>query len=356
MSQTTAVGAASRMRIYAYLSQLKNDSITYDLVPGTTESQDSAFLQSPTLWIKIGWFLSKVMHRLLCLTRIRSYDCVVLQRETLPYFFPFTEILLSKFARKLVFDFDDAIFVYPKRKTFLKKLVMDEKNVIRILRRCDRVIVSTNYLRDFCVSYNNDVRVIPTCVTLSEFREMKKAKNDGKLVIGWIGSYSTRGYLSLVASVLRKLALKYDFQFIIIGAGDIKFDGIDVSCKKWQKESEVEDLLSFDIGIMPLPDNKWTRGKAGYKLIQYMAVGVPAIASAVGVNVEIIQDGVSGFLASTDQEWLSKLELLLTDSSLRQRFAKQGRYIVEQCYSTEGNLNTWVKAVSQFDGHKPCRE
>ncbi|RQW05866.1 glycosyltransferase [candidate division KSB1 bacterium] len=356
LSQTTAVGAASRMRIYAYLSLLKHDSFAYDLVPGTTESQDIAFLQSPTLLIKIRWFLSKVLHRLLCLARIRSYDCVVLQRETLPYFFPFTEILLSTFARKFVFDFDDAIFVYPKKKTVLKKLFMDRKHVIRILRRCDRVIVSTNYLREFCVNYVKDVRVIPTCVTLSEFSEMKKVKGEGKLIIGWIGSYSTRGYLLLVENILRKLALEYNFQFIVIGAGEVRFDGIDMLCKKWHKESEVDDLLSFDIGIMPLPDNPWTRGKAGYKLIQYMAAGVPAVASAVGVNVEIIQDGISGYLASDEEEWLSKLGHLLADSSLRQRFAEQGWHIVEQRYSTAGNLDAWVQAVSKFDGCNQCRK
>ncbi len=348
LPQTTRVGAASRTRIYDYL-ELVQDEFTYRIVPGTTPELDRRFLAHPTLFEKIRWFFGKIWGRLKCLASIRSYDCVYVQRESLPYFFPVVELLLAHFARRFVFDFDDAIFVYPKEKNWLKKMLMDERSVERIVRQSDRVIVSTSYLAHYACQFNDDVRIIPTCVKLKDFPAPAPIKDRTPLIIGWLGSRSTIGYLKEIEAVLTDLAKSIPFQLLIVGGGQVDIDGLETRCREWSAETEKQSLREFDIGLMPLPDNAWTRGKGGFKLLQYMAAGVPAVASAVGVNKKIIQDGVNGFLASSEDEWKTKLARLLTDIDLRRNCAQAGRKTIESFYSIEGNFTTWRSAVTEFE-------
>jgi glycosyltransferase involved in cell wall biosynthesis len=349
LPQTTRVGASSRARIYQYLPLFKRDGHHFTVRPGSTEEQDAVFLRGPNLWQKIVWFFLKIKARLGSLWRIRRFDCVYLHRETLPYFYPFTEMLLRCFAKRLIFDFDDALFHQPKEKSWLKKLLTDHRSAQRIIALADRVIVSTTYLADYARRFNPQVVVIPTGVCLADYQRVAHCHEDnGRIVIGWIGSPSTKHYIYSVADCLRNLSKQYLFIFRVIGAQNLSMPGVSLEVKKWSLESEARDVSSFTIGIMPLPDDPWTRGKGGYKLIQYMAAGVPAIGSRVGANCDIIEDGVSGFLATTPEEWLAMLERLLTDADLRARFAQAGKKVVRERYSVEGNYTRWLQAVTEW--------
>lgn len=349
LPQTTQVGASSRIRIYQYLDHLRNEKVNFKIISGTSEKQDMAFLQNPNIFNKTLWFVFKILGRLFSVFQIRKFDCVFIHRETLPYFFPFTEIILSYFAKKMIFDFDDAIFIYRHHKGLLKRILFDEKNIQKIIEKSDRVIVSTNYLANYAKRFNRKVHIIPTSIDLDKYTSISfKARKNEKVVIGWIGSRSTREYLELLQVVLKELLERYDFIFKVIGAGEVHFASVPVINIEWKQETEIKEICSFDIGVMPLPNNKWTKGKGGFKLLQYMAAGVPSIASPVGVNREIIRDGENGFLASSSAEWLSKLSLLISNAKLRQRFSVAGTKTVAEKYSVAHNFPLWKDAITKF--------
>ena len=173
---------------------------------------------------------------------------------------------------------------------------------------------------------------MPTTIDTDKYEVLPRKENEVP-VIGWSGSFSTVQHLDSLAGALRRLAQKENFRVLVIGTPVYKIDGVDVEALPWRSATEVSDLRQIDIGIMPLPDEPWSRGKCGLKALQYMALCIPTVCSPVGVNSEIIQDSVNGFLAGTEDEWVAKLTQLLNDSKLRARLGAAGRQTVETKYS-----------------------
>jgi len=196
------------------------------------------------------------------------------------------------------------------------------------------VIVGNSYLRDYALKFNPNVTVIPTVIDTKRYRPREQYEFRGKPVIGWVGLAYNLSYLVRLRGALLKLRKEVgDFELRIICSRPLKMDGVRTSFKRWSYEDEVVDIRGFDIGIMPLPDDEWARGKCGLKLLQYMACGVPVVASPVGVNTEIIRDGKNGFLARNEEEWIKKLSLLLRDEESRRQMGKAGRRTVQTRYS-----------------------
>lgn len=320
------------------------------MLPATTSEQYAKFVRYPSSFAKLVWFGSMIYNRLCAILPARQFDCVFVQKETLPFFFPAVELVLRRFAKRIVFDFDDAIFHYRHQPDLFMRQAMDRHNIERILRCVDRVIVSNEYLANYARQFNDDVRIIPTSIEMSHFQKPGAVKNkqrDG-VCIGWIGSRATVHYLSLLSKVFKCLAQQFDFELKIIGGGEVSFEGVRVKCQDWNLETEVDDIRNFDIGVMPLKDDPWTRGKAGLKLLQYLAAGIPAVASRVGVNCEIVNDGENGFLAGDDDEWDDKLGRLIKDVDLRRRLGSEGHQTVLKRYSVEGNYSKWLDAITMW--------
>jgi len=178
------------------------------------------------------------------------------------------------------------------------------------------------------------VTMIPTCVDTTRFVPRADSRPAGPLVVGWIGSPTTTQYLEQLGGVLQSVSARHSFVMRVSGAdGPLAFDGVAIRDEPWSLAREVELFNTCDVGVYPLTDDEWARGKCGFKAIQFMACGVPVVASPVGVNQEIIEDGVNGFLAATPHEWVRKLGRLLAEPDLRARFAAAGRRTVESRYS-----------------------
>jgi glycosyltransferase involved in cell wall biosynthesis len=207
----------------------------------------------------------------------------------------------------------------------------------RIVRLSDHVIVWNNYLGDWARQLNPNVTVVNTGVDLRRYRVKTTldSSSSDKTVIGWIGTPSSYQYIRELEDVFRNLANKYPIELRIVSSHDYQSSNIRVDNRKWTLATEVDDLCSFDIGIMPLPDDEWTRGKSGCKAVQYLAVGVPAICSPVGVANEIICDDLNGYLAKTASEWFSKLSILIEDPALRTKMGNHGRELVLEKYSIQ---------------------
>ena len=192
--------------------------------------------------------------------------------------------------------------------------------------------------------------IIPTTIDTETYTPKDDSMICGRPVIGWSGSLTTLKHLRTVISPLQQLGKFLDFRLKVLGNEDFPIAGIEVESKGWDRDSEVPDLHSFDIGIMPLPDDAWSRGKCGLKALQYMALGIPTVASPVGVNSEIIEEGKNGVLATSEQEWVEKLSLLLSDEALRERLSREGRKTVEEQYSAK------VQALRLLDVFKYTQE
>jgi len=193
-------------------------------------------------------------------------------------------------------------------------------------------MVGNNYLAEYARRYNQNVTVIPTTIDTETYR-VHPVRTPSPPVIGWTGSYSTVQHLDLLRSTLSELAKRERFRVRVIGPSDYELEGVDVEVVPWRSHTEVQDLAAVDIGIMPLPDDPWSRGKCGCKALQYMGLGIPAVCSPVGMNTDLIRDGENGFLANSAEEWISKLTRLLRSTELRLKMGRAGRKTVEEGFS-----------------------
>jgi glycosyltransferase involved in cell wall biosynthesis len=329
-------GAGCRFRIAQYLPYLRDAGFDVTISPFYTREYFRLVYQPGRYLTKAAKFLGLAVRRYLELLKVREYDLIFLYREAIPLGPPLLEWLLAKTGVPIVYDFDDAIFLPSVSEanrviSFLKQ----PSRVASILKYSRRVVVGNEFLAAYARRHNSAVTVIPTAVDTTRFRpRADQAVRATKPVVGWIGSPTTFPYLEALADVLREVASKHPFTLKVSGAGrPVNFPGIEVQEVPWSMADEVSLFNSCDIGVYPLTDDDWSRGKCGFKAIQCMACGVPVVAAAVGVNREIIVDGVNSFLAASREEWIDKLGQLLSDSALRSRMAAAGRKTIEDRYS-----------------------
>ena len=282
---------------------------------------------SPAAWkilYKEGYFLRKVagfiggnIRRCYALILAMRCEFVFIHRECAPIGPPIFEWLLSRVLRKrIIYDFDDAIWLpNTSHENRIAAFFKWHQKVKSICAWSWKVSCGNQFLADFARSVNQHVIVNPTTIDTKRHQPVS-VKKKRITVIGWTGTHSTLQYLDEVITVLRVLRQKHPFTLLIISNKPpaFRFDGIEFL--PWRKESEIEDLAKIDIGIMPLKDDIWARGKCGLKILQYMAMGIPSVASAVGVNGDIIDSGATGFLCRTQDDWAENLERLLTDDTL----------------------------------------
>ncbi|WP_238492512.1 glycosyltransferase family 4 protein [Desulfotruncus alcoholivorax] len=301
---------------------------------------------------KIIYFILSALSRIVALFRVPFYDVIFIQKLALPHVYPFPEVLLCKLGKwlrkRVIFDFDDAIYTVSevRKKTLFEKFAYPGR-VQKIISQCDSIVAGNDYLGQFARKYNQRVHVVPTSIDLAKYSmRLFHDKESTPVVIGWIGTPSTSPYLNLIIPVLQEIAAKKEIVFRIIGGRSFECPGVKVEYLRWSLESEVEDIRSLDIGVMPLSDDPWTRGKCGLKLLQYMAAGVPAVASPVGVNNKIIMDGINGYLAKNTKEWVSKIEKIISFPAAHLDMLQQARKTVENEYSMAVNVDKLIKILT----------
>lgn len=265
-----------------------------------------------------------------------NFDVVYVHREASLIGPALLERLAVRRRPRLVYDFDDAIwlpYVSPSNR-YLSYLKMPGKTR-SLCRLATAVTAGNETLAEFARRYNQRVSVVPSTVSLREYRPRPPSLGDAIPVIGWTGSHSSAQYLRLIEGPLRAVAARRRFRLLVIGLEGHRIEGLEVECRPWRAETEVEDLWGMDVGVMPLADDPWTRGKCGMKAIQYMGVGLPVVVSPVGANRIIVENGVNGLHAADEAQWAESIARLLDDPGLRARLGARARHTVEATYSAE---------------------
>jgi glycosyltransferase involved in cell wall biosynthesis len=350
-------GAGCRFRIAQFIPYLASVGIEVTLDSLFTTEFFRLVYKPGHYAQKAATFAALSLRRLDSLRDSSRYDLILLYREIFPIGPAFIERLLAARRRPpLVFDFDDAIFLpsVSDANRLIAALKQPQK-VATIIRHSDHVITGNGYLADYARRFTAAVTTIPTCVDTDSFVPLSEMQTTSapprEPVIGWIGSPTTASYIRGLASVLKRVRERHPFVLRVSGAGvPLTIPGVSIENRPWSLANEVELFNTCDIGVYPLADDEWSKGKCGFKAIEFMACGVPVVASAVGVNRTIIQNGTNGFLASTEDEWVEKLSRLLSDIELRRRFAAAGRRTIEDGYSLRVNAPTLAATLRAVVG------
>jgi glycosyltransferase involved in cell wall biosynthesis len=328
----TSPGQRYRLEQWEPLLRERGVEITY--APFEDEELHSIVYKPGRMGKKLQLVTRNLARRLSTISKARNYDLVYILREAALLGPPVFERLLHQQRVPFVFDFDDAIFVSYRSPSngYLSYLKFASKTKT-ICRLASHVMVGNPYLAEYAGQVNQNVTVIPTTIDTEKYRVPPPKTGSGPLVIGWTGSYSTVQHLDTLRGALKKLAETEQFRLRVIGTPTYELSPLEVEAMPWRAATELEDLCAIDIGVMPLPDDNWSKGKCGLKALQFMALGIPTICSPVGVNTDIIQDNENGFLAGSEEEWVDKLSRLLRSAELRRRLGDAGRATVEQEYS-----------------------
>lgn len=339
----TEVMASSRVRVYQYLPYLEKAGIHYLVIPTSSipvRRTKFGILRSFERKFNSGIKYSKlILFSIIC-------DVVFIQKVLPPIWL---QNLIKLLNKNIVFDFDDAL--YASHQTSIStNLNIIRKRLINIIRISKYLVILKNEdIKKFTSQFNKNILTITGPMDCQRYfpRGKKKGKD---IVIGWIGHPLNTPYLKPLFNVFRKISKKYPNVIIeLIGTFNLVVEDVNIKFKKWSLDTEVRDLQNFDIGIMPLSDDEWSRGKGGYKLLQYMAVGIPCVASPIGINSQLIKEGINGYFANSDDQWYEKLEILIEDEKLRKLIGRNGRGIVEEQYSLKMSAPKLIKLI------KKCR-
>lgn len=340
----TRLSPATRYRVYQYLPYLKQAGIPYRVFPINEEKTTKDMVNSPNFgkFRKLGHYLQLSLEKLVrfwvVLYFASKYKVLFLQRTTFPFGL---EKIMKRINKNIIFDIDDAIFL-PDTKDeglfYRLKRYFKTREIPAILKTAKWVVVENQYIKTYVQNYCRNISLIAGPID-TERIPVRSYKNFGEspVTIGWIGSPSTALYLKILDSVFAELSRKYRIKLKLVGAGKYQLEAVEVINKDWSEDTEIAHLSSFDIGVMPMPDDEWSRGKLGVKMLQYMSVGVPAVVSYTQTNEEVIKDGVNGFLVSNEEEWLEKLSILIENPGLRKDLGLKGRKAIEEKYSIKVN-------------------
>lgn len=342
---------SQRFRFEQYFNYLQQHGFECCMAPLLSVRTDKIFYHPKSILRKILIFCNCVIVRLGHVIRSSSYDIIFIQREAFMTGTTFFEKQLKRSGARMVYDFDDAIWHHDVSEANRKfaRLKKPEK-IVDIIRMSDLVIAGNGFLRNYALQYNKNVKIIPTTIDTDEYIRVNWNENKNALCIGWSGSVTTIKHFSLAVNALLTLKEKYGdkIYFKVIGDKSYNHGRLGIRGIAWRRETELADLCEIDIGIMPLPDDEWSKGKCGLKGLQYMALEIPAVMSPVGVNNEIINDGVNGYLATGDAGWVEKISMLIEDEALRKRIGKSARQTVIERYSIHSQQSKYLQYMSEL--------
>lgn len=342
---------SQRFRFEQYFDYFKEQNIEFKLSNIISKKDDEILYAKGKYFQKALILIKSYYIRFKDLLSLNKYDIVFIHREALLIGSSFFEKRMSKSKAKLVFDFDDAIWLKNisdnnKNLSWIKNFNKTQK----IIGISDAVICGNQYLCDYAKQFNSNTFIIPTTIDTDYHLPITHSNKNEKICIGWTGSHTTITHFETIIPVLKKIKEKYQnlIYFKVIGDSNYENKELGIKGHAWSIQTEIEDLQELNIGIMPLPDDKWSKGKCGFKGLQYMALKIPSILSPVGVNTTIIQHEKNGYLASTEDEWIDILSNLIESKELRTKIGQEGRKTIINEFSVNSQKETYLKIFNSL--------
>ena len=338
-----------RLKYEQYFDYFRANGIGVTVKPFMNVRFQNIVYKKGRLFEKVWWTLRGYWQRVFLLFSLRRYDIVYIFLWVTPFGPPFFEWLYCKLGRKVIYDIDDLVYL-PGIKSDANPVaayIKGTKKPFFMMKRANHVITCTPYLDNIVRKYNQYTTDISSTINTSIYLpKTDYAIHNNKVILGWSGSVSTAKHLRLLEPVFKQLQQEgIAFKLLVMGDESFHIDGIEVEALAWKESYEVEVIKKFDIGLYPLPDEQWVYGKSGLKALQYMAAGIPTIATAIGTNFRIIEDNYNGFLVSTNMEWVAKLKQLIIDKELRERIGKNGAGVVKKKFSVDANRDTYLTII-----------
>lgn len=343
LSRYNQMGASSRVRFYQYIPYLATQGIhvTVANLLGSNYLEDLYRGRRKRFGDITGAYIRRLGH----LLKSNRFDLLWVEYEILPWLPAWAETMLSLVGVPYVVDYDDAVFHrYNMHPRAMVRALLGGK-IDAVMRHAALVTVGNEYLGDYARRAGaKRVAYIPSVIDLDRYNLMVQSENP-VFTIGWIGTPATEKYLYLIHQALMEVCKDGSARLVLVGSNQAELDGVPTEIHTWSEQTEVAEIQSFDVGIMPMPDEAWAKGKCGYKLIQYMACARPVIASPVGVAHRVIEDGKNGFLAAATADWVKAFSVLREDRRLRERMGKAGRVNVERRYSIQITAPTLISLL-----------
>ena len=338
------MGASSRLRTFQYQPFWEGAGFSATYAPFFNERYlQELYKEGAVSKLNV---LGCYLKRFWVLLAVLRYDLVWIEKELFPYLPAWAEWALAKLGKGYVVDYDDAVFHrYDQSSNAVIRKFLKTK-IDRVMAYSDLVWAGNSYLGERAkASGAKKVVILPTVIDPKRYIIKDYTVSHSPVAIGWIGSPTTLKYLNEIRPVLERLSQEFDVVIHVVGGNrNWKFEG-NLKLIQWTEEGEVAAIRKMDIGVMPLPDDPWERGKCAYKLIQYMACGLPVVASPVGMNVDVVKDGENGFLAKTQEEWYGYLKMLVLDGDLRRKMGEKGFELVLEKYTLERNFELMMKEI-----------
>jgi len=339
---------SQRFRFEQYLEHLTGEGIDWEFSPLLTVEDDATFYGRSSALLK-AWVLARcALRRTRDVRRASEFDIAFIQREAFFGGWPVFERAFKRAGLRVVLDFDDSIWLLDvsdanRQYGWLKR----PQKTAEIARLADAVVGGNSFLVDYARKFNPNTVLIPTTIDTRSYKRTIPRRTSGSLCVGWTGSPTTIRNFECGVPALLQMKAKYGnrIQFKVIGDGSYRHEGLGIQGEAWDSRTEVESLSTMDVGIMPLPDEDWSRGKCGLKGLQFMALETPVVMEDLGANREIVTDGADGFLASGHAQWVAKLSLLIESADLRERLAVAGRRTVEARFSVDSQKAAYVQVI-----------
>ena len=345
LTKYTRLAGSSRMRSYQYFPYLEKAGMQVTVKPFF----DDAYLKDFYAGKKnISAVLKSYVRRLGVLFSVFSYDRVVIEKEIFPFLPAWAEWMLKLLGIQYIVDYDDAIFHhYDQSSNPMIKKILGNK-IAKVMRFSGTVVAGNQYLADYAAhSGAKNIEIIPTVIDLERY-PIKQNTGADPCIVGWIGTKTTfEKHLLPCKHWIKALQIQEpNIHFHIVGITEDMDLGKNVKYIRWTEETEVVEILKMDIGLMPLQDSKWEKGKCAYKLIQYAACGIPGVASDVGMNREVTVPGETGILASADEEWIQAIKTLKSNTELRHQMGRNARKKVEERYCIQQTSTKWKEILN----------
>jgi glycosyltransferase involved in cell wall biosynthesis len=337
--------ASQRFRLEQYIPFLEEQNIEVTVSSFWDKKAWSVLYKKGAILAKVFSIFRGLLRRYALLFTVFNYDRIFIHRELYPLGPQLIEFVIARiYKKKIIYDFDDAIWLpnYAANNAkfaFLKSY----GHVNKLCKYAYKLSVGNQFLANYGEQFNSNVVINPTTIDTENYHNRIKNQDSKDFIIGWTGTHSTLRYLEFMIPLLQKLEKDFDFKLMIISDKNPEIPLNSFEFVSWKKETEIEDLLRFNIGLMPLTLDKWANGKCGFKALQYMSLGIPAIVSPVGVNTEIVDHNVNGFICDSLEEWEATLRIILSDKQKIKEVSKNSRQKIIDKYSVLSNKNNFIQ-------------